>query len=236
VETATIIDTETARIKDPVPVELALISVDGNPSDFEMQGHRTYLMRFNPECPIDFGAIAAHNILPEELETEQKWSDFHFSLNSQYIVGHNVDFDLEVVYGGKDKIPEGLRRICTLALSRWAYPDIDSHKLTAMVYVIFGQTQRARTFNEGAHGALPDALNCGRLVHSIAQHFGITSWEELWKLSELARIPTRMSFGKYGPKDGQPGTLIAEMVKDRGYVQWLLKLPDLDPYLRKAIT
>src|SRR2546430_7251562 len=58
---------------------------------------------------------------------------------------------------------------------------------------------------------------------SDAQKAGNTlaSFGDLWRLSEDARIPRRLSFGKYGPKDGKPGMLYSEV--DIGYLEWMLK-------------
>jgi hypothetical protein len=52
--------------------------------------------------------------------------------------------------------------------------------------------------------------------------------EHLWEISERARIPTRMPFGKY------KGTPIADIPND--YKRWLLEQPDVDPYLAQALT
>jgi len=53
-----------------------------------------------------------------------------------------------------------------------------------------------------------------------------TNFEELWEVSELARKPKYMTFGKY------KGKLVSEI--DRGYRTWLPK-QDIDPYLRIAL-
>ena len=44
----------------------------------------------------------------------------------------------------------------------------------------------------------------------------------------MARIPTVMTFGKH------KGMVIKDVPRD--YVRWLLGQPDVDPYLRQALT
>ncbi|MNO08895.1 hypothetical protein D3C81_2317810 [compost metagenome] len=56
----------------------------------------------------------------------------------------------------------------------------------------------------------------------------IEDWDELWAISEEARIPTIIGFGKH------KGTAIADLPSD--YRSWLLKQNDLDPYVRAALS
>lgn len=53
------------------------------------------------------------------------------------------------------------------------------------------------------------------------------NWEALWVISEKARIPTIMPFGKH------KGVAIKDVPAD--YKRWLMKQPDTDQYLLKAI-
>jgi len=46
-------------------------------------------------------------------------------------------------------------------------------------------------------------------------------------MSEAARIPKKITFGKY------KGSSIKDL--EPSYVAWLLRQDDLDPYLRKAL-
>lgn len=53
------------------------------------------------------------------------------------------------------------------------------------------------------------------------------TWDRLWEISEVARIPTKMTFGEHE----------GEKIEDipYSYVSWLMRQPDLDPYLEKAL-
>jgi exodeoxyribonuclease X len=55
----------------------------------------------------------------------------------------------------------------------------------------------------------------------------VGSVEDLWRESELARIPTIMPFGKH------KGLLLPDVPSH--YRDWLLNQADIDPYLRKAL-
>lgn len=233
-ESVAFLDTETTGFIDPiVPVEIAVLTPNGPPD--ALGGCFEYVARFNPGKDIEYGAVAAHGILPEDLADCPLWSSYRPPV-PDYAVGHAIDYDLNAIFG-EGAIPGSIRRIDTLALSRYVYPDEDSHKLAAMMYVIYGQNQATRDAVHGSHSALVDTRNTARICEFMASHLEIKTWEELWQYSELARIPRFMTFGKYGPaKRGTKGSSIADVRKDRGYTKWLLGLDDLDPYLRRALT
>jgi exodeoxyribonuclease X len=234
--TAMVIDTETPGFAKPLrPIELAGILCAGDSPAELVVGQRTYERYQCPPEVFEYGAMAVHNILPGDLAGKPAFNIPHFNntvlSGIDYLVGHNVDFDWEVV--GKPEI----KRIDTLAISRYYWPDLDAHKLGAMIYHQFGLTPETRDSLRNAHSAMEDADNCLRLLVHIIKTKSITSWTRLYGISELGRIPHRMSFGKHGPKDGKKGMLISEMVKkDPGYVTWMKNnMADMDPYLRKAL-
>ena len=67
-----------------------------------------------------------------------------------------------------------------------------------------------------------------RVLAGVLRELGSPrTWDEVWKLSEIARVPTVMMFGKH------KGTPIREVPND--YKQWLLRQPDVDPYLATAL-
>jgi exodeoxyribonuclease X len=89
---------------------------------------------------------------------------------------------------------------------------------------------KARELLKEAHSAKADVMNCMRIlwrVLNVLEPEEKETWEALWRVSEIARIPTVMSFGKH------KGMAIADIPAD--YKQWLLKQPDVDPYLMKAL-
>lgn len=215
---AIIFDTETTCIDNPEIIEAAFVSV----ADVKtLAMGDDFLQRYRPQGRISLGAIATHHILPGDLVDCPPSHEFKVPADVCYLIGHNIDFDWRAAGA-----PEGVRRICTLALCRSLYPEADSHSLGAMMYLLFGE--KARVYVKGAHSAMADVLMCRMILeHILDKRLNCSSFEELWEASEGARIPKVMSFGKH------KGSPISEIPAD--YRQWLLRQPDLDPYLRAAL-
>lgn len=230
------LDTETPGFAKPMrPIESATILATGDSPVNYCTGDRTVNRWCCPAEVFEYGAMAVHNILPDDVALCPSFNVHEFRERHlggiDYLIGHNVDFDWEVI--GRPEV----KRICSLAVSRYFWPDLDAHKLGAMMYYIFGLNNETRSWLTEAHSAGADVENCQNLLKRIAEMHGINTWTRLYGISELGRIPYRMSFGKYGPKNGNKGMVISDMVKrDPGYVRWLKNnTTDLDPYLRKAL-
>ncbi|MGE0745257.1 MAG: 3'-5' exonuclease [Rhodospirillales bacterium] len=212
---AIVIDTETTGLDDPVPVEIAWADIDqmGNvKSDCVVR-------RFNPGRPISWGAMATHHIRDEDVSSEPPPSTFSLPDGTVYLIGHNIDFDWKVL-GSPD-----VKRICTLALARTLWPEMDSHTLGACTYRIRGA--QARRDLRGAHSAATDILLAAAVLQAWSSVNSPTDLAHLWLMSEAARVPTHMTFGKH------KGLPIEEVPRD--YKQWLMRQPDVDPYLMKAL-
>lgn len=65
------------------------------------------------------------------------------------------------------------------------------------------------------------------LSHVLAKVGPFETFEQLWMKSEVMRIPNTISFGKHR------GMKITALPRD--YRQWILRQPDIDPYLLKAV-
>lgn len=224
---AVILDTETTGTGDDDKViEFALTELMPAPRPLTEVGdvaHRIY--RFSSDRRISLGAMATHHIIEEDLEGFPPfigWDPADEGI--EYIVGHNVDFDWRML--GKPEV----KRICTLALARSLWPDIDSHSLGAMVYHVSIDKNEARRRVKGAHSAAADIQ---MVVDVLLPEILIkvmprgATWSDLWELSERARIPTVMPFGKH------KGVPLGDVPSD--YKRWLLNQPDVDPYLVKAL-
>lgn len=229
---AAILDTETTGLKEPVPVEVAYINIS---KLFEVPYiHRDpyhpfdrvfeYRKIFDPLKPIEFGAMATHHITNEYVQGLDPYTAFELPYEIEYLIGHNIDFDHEVIKACGEQ-PEP-KRICTLAIARYLYPELDSHKLTALLYAL--DLPYAVDHAQHAHSALDDVWMTYHLLKIMLPKTKATNFEELYKFSEMARIPKIITFGKHN------GQSIKSLPSD--YKQWLLKQNDLDPYLRKALT
>nr|WP_214658155.1 3'-5' exonuclease [Pseudomonas folii] len=185
-----------------------------------------YLARFKPGKPIELGALATSHILDEELSDCPAHDTFFMPDDMEYIIGHNVDYDWKVV-----RQPD-VKRICTKALSSKLWPDADTHTQSAMIYLHY--RDQASSLLRNAHAALDDVKNCRllliKIIDALAEKLGrpLIDWEELWTISEDARIPTVIGFGKH------KGMAIADLPSD--YKRWLLNQTELDPFVRKALS
>ena len=230
---AIVIDTEMTGLWEPEVIEMACTDLLKHPM---AQPMHVYEHRWKPSKPITLGALAVHHIMDEDLADEEPWPGTIPLGDTQYLIGHNIDADWKAI--GKPNV----KRICTLAFSRWLWPDLDSHTLSAMTY--FHNRQNARHLLRSAHNAAADVKLCVGLFNAITHELmkrdhKIETFEDVHSLSEIARVPIRIPFGKYGPRNGQKGMLISEMKRiDPRYVDWLLWNHDgvrEDPYIQKAL-
>ncbi len=211
-----IFDTETTGKNNAVLIEAAWIRLDSiNP----FSTSEKFNQRYNPLKAIELGALATHHILDEELQDCPDYTEFSLPDNTEYIIGHNIDYDWNII-GQPD-----IKRICTVALSRRVWPELDSHNQSALLY--FVDRQNAREKLKNAHSALADVENCAFILEKIIAKLGVATIEELWTISEQARIPTHMPFGKH------KGVAIADIPRD--YKTWLLNQDNVDPFVRKAL-
>ncbi|MEA9604258.1 DUF3820 family protein [Polynucleobacter sp. JS-JIR-II-c23] len=213
---AIIFDVEATDKNDAVIIEAASLDVTSlNP--FEVGN--PWVQRYNPGKTISLGALATHHIMDEELINCPASSSFRLPAGTKYLIGHNIDFDW-VAIGS----PE-VKRICTLALARSLWPDLDSHTQSALLYYFERDTARDQLRN--AHSALADVWICSKIVAQIIDKLHPISLDALWEMSEKARIPKTMPYGKH------KGELISQVPSD--YKQWLLRQDNVSGYLRKAL-
>lgn len=210
-----IIDTETNGAEKPEVIELAYRDVTAT---------QMFLARYKPSVPSNYGALATHHILPEELEGLPPSSRAVLP-PCDYVIGHKVDYDWEVL--GKPPV----KRICTLAIARALYPECDSHKLGAMYYRLFGAFEATREDLRNAHSAAADVNMCFELLLAMladrAPDKSVARPEELWDFSEDCRLPRVITFGKH------KGTALIDL--PGGYVTWCKNQADMDPYFIKAL-
>ncbi|WP_226456138.1 3'-5' exonuclease [Pseudomonas sp. AF03-9] len=220
--TAYIFDSETTGLNDPHLIEAAWLQLESISS---LAVTADFLQRYKPGKPIELSALATCHILDEELAGFHPHTDFNLPIDVEYLIGHNVDYDWRVI-GEPD-----VKRICTRALSSKLWPDADSHTQSAMIYLHY--RAEATGLLRNAHAALDDVKNCRLLLVKILDQLAaergrqVSDWEELWQISEDARIPTIIGFGKH------KGAAFADLPSD--YRRWLLNQPDLDPFVRKAL-
>lgn len=217
---ACIFDTETTDSEGPLEV----IELAWQEHCFDGAWSRAFNGRFLPNQPSTFGALATHHILPQELSRcePSERARSYMPIEVEYWIGHNVDFDWRALGA-----PPTIKRICTLAMARTLWPSLDSHKLGAMIYFLYGVDERIREIVRGAHGAPADVAMTRMLLEVICKKKAIGDYETLYAFSESARVPTQWGFGKF---KGLP-----IRAADRGYANWYARQPDPDPYLLQAL-
>lgn len=211
---ALIIDTETTTADETAEIiEAAWI---------DLEDDSEYCERFLPAGTIAFGAMAVHHIMLHDLTGCRSAAEFALP-EVEFVIGHNVDFDWRVMGS-----PE-VKRICTLALCRYLWPELDSHKQGAVMYFLFGADAQDQV--KGAHNALCDVRMCQQIFFScvgelVQRGICCDTLQDIWQASEIARVPTIMSFGKH------KGMAVKDVPRD--YMRWYLGQAETDEYMRKA--
>ena len=213
---AIVADCETTGNNDPQVIEYGSLEVELVDGVLGFGIGHTY--RFKPSKPIELGAIATHGILDSDLENCEPFSLEAVNFDADYLVGQNIDYDWSVM--GKP----ACKRIDTLALARKLLPDIDSHKLMALV--AFYDPQKFRSYFSSAHSVVTDVRATAFVLGKLVEAYRPTDMEDLWRMSENARIPEIMSFSKF------KGQHVSEV--DWGWRDWYKKQEDPDPFLLKA--
>jgi len=222
--TAIILDTETHNMNG-YPIEIAYVPAQFlDTGELIVNKDACFDEYFSCAEPINYGAMAVHHILESDIEGKPGYETFRLPAGIQYIIGHNVDYDIQAIKLADKSVDA--KAICTLALSRMVWPDA-AHNLSALIYMLAKGSVKARESIRNAHNAKQDILLTAVLLKQICKALGIKDMQSLYLFSEQARIPTHITFGKH------KGTLIKDLPAD--YVTWLLKQDGLDPYTKKAL-
>ena len=188
----------------------------------------SHAINCRPDRTISYGAMAVSHITPAYVEGAQSHKIVvpqYLPVGEAYIVGHNVDYDIQVAANAGVDVSQ-YKRICTQALARRMLPDLDSHSLGALTYAI--NPDLARQYCRNAHDAGYDVTFTLWLLEHLCELGGITNMQDLHNASEEARIPLTFTFGKH------QGKAIKDIaVTDRSYLQWIIKNHD-NAYLVKA--
>lgn len=224
---ALIIDVEaTCTTPEAQATELGWCEVFFNEKGRLQPKEKPSALRCKPEIDITFGAMAVTGIYPEDLVAEPLHSEVLPSIVTSdftYLIGHNIDYDAKVLINAG--VVDTFKRICTLALVRYFYPKDTDHKLTSMLHMLDYEYAKANSKN--AHSAKHDVGFCGHILRKLCGMYGITSMEQLYELSEIARIPLYAGFGKHRGKH-----IHTEIPFD--YKTYMLSKDDLDPFVRIA--
>lgn len=218
-----ILDTETHDLNG-YPIEIAYAPCSFEQGVLVINHGEVFDEYFSCPEPIALGALATHHILETDIAEKPSFDTFKMPPDVQYLIGHNIDYDIKAIQ--KCQPDFTVKGICTLALCRMVWPELP-HTLSAMYYHVMDDLELARKHLRHAHNAKADIYFTGVILKTLVEQLGIKGMNSLYIMSETARIPKYITFGKH------KGAAIKDL--DPSYVTWLLRQDDLDPYLRKAI-
>ena len=186
------LDTETTGLTDKDRlIELCIGFPDNSISTW----------RFKNVVPIDVKAMSVHGITPEMLEDKSYFLNSEIYLYLQtwlpksIVIGHNVDFDLEMLY--KEGLPKPYAFIDTLQVSRHIFPGLDSYSLQFLRYEL--KLYKDETQKLLPHSAESDVivlkLLFDRLKKEIKDDVNSLSW--MLRFTEQPALISKMPFGKY---------------------------------------
>lgn len=186
---ALILDTETSDF-EKFPIEIAHVPVSFLDSgELFVDKDACFDEYFSCPEPISFGAMAVHHILETDIADKPSYETFRLPKDVQYIIGHNVDYDLRAIKLADKSV--NAKSICTLALSRLVQPDA-AHNLSALIYMLSNGSVKARESIRNAHNAKQDVLLTAVLLKQICKALGIKDMQSLFLFSEQARIPKKL--------------------------------------------
>lgn len=221
---ALILDTETHDLNG-YPIEIAYTPCRFTEGELWVNVTNIFGEYYSCPEPISFAAMAVHHILEEDIAGKPAHTTFRLPEGVEYLIGHNIDYDIQAVSKCGQQV--NVKGICTLALARMVWPDAPAHNLSTLYYMLHSNKAVAKIALRNAHSAVADIILTGFILKCILEKTGVKDMQSLFLLSEQARIPSVINFGKY------KGTAIKDIPAD--YKQWLLKQTDLDMYLRKAL-
>ena len=238
-------DTETTDTQSKDILQLAIVT----------ENPKIYLnMYFKPIQEISFGAMAIHNITPEDVVNRDLFEEAQLPaegidpefkgntlkeylefLAQKYIwIAHNIDFDVEVLEKKGIEIPN---TICTLKVARNALTteegkDLESYKLQYLRYYL-GLYKNEDKEHVKAHDALSDVYFLRDLYRYLESNTKL-SIENMMLITKQPQVMREMSFGKY------MGRTFEEIERvDREYLEWLVESmsdkPDLQWNAQQAL-
>jgi DNA polymerase-3 subunit epsilon len=213
-----IADTETTGLNGPA-CEIALREIC--PETLEVLDECQSLI--DPECEIEAGAMAVHNITQEmvasaptldEFLTVPGYLDGRFEGRDIVLIAHNASFDIKRLH----RIGNIVASICTLFHARnTIVGETANHKLPTL------REHFGFPVNE-AHRAMADVATTHRLLRELMARAGRRTLRDFYETQETT--VHRWPFGKH------KGMLLMETPKE--YLQWFKK-QDCDANLKKSI-
>lgn len=190
---ALILDTETHDL-DGLPIEIAHVPFYFYQDAPHVEGSMLFDEYFSIDQPISYATMAVHHILESDIAGKPSYKTFKLPEHTTYIIGHNVDYDMNALKRIDPTI--NVKGICTLALAIKVWPDAPAHNLSTLYYMLNGGNPLTRRELRNAHNARADILFTAFILEHIIDRLGVRNIEALFSASEAARVPEIITFGK----------------------------------------
>jgi len=196
--------------------------------------------------PIKLEAMEVHNITPNMIEGKPPFLETKFygkiqELNnpSNYLIAHNINFDLGMLE--KEGFSNNYTLVDTLRCAKHLYPELPYHRLQYLRYALElykTEEEEAQTLAIviKAHDAIGDVLVMKlflrKLVAKVQEVFPDDYPME--KLAELTKTPVMLRTFRFGKYKGQKIKDVA--TQDIGYIQWMRgNMSDMDEDLKYTL-
>lgn len=236
-----IFDTETTGLseEDKIIQVGAIVSELGNNEHIEK-----YDELCTSEIPIKIEAMSVHGIRQVDIDSEPLYKDTDFKKvldnlnnNENYLIAHNLDFDLNMLK--KEGFVNQCKLIDTLQCSKHLYEiddeingyKVPNHKLQTFRYMLLSQEDEDKEAKKygveiKAHDAIGDVvilkLFLTKLYLKVREKFNITNPTEIFnKMVELTQLPAEVKVINFGKHSGKTIKEIESI--DSGWIDWLFR-------------
>jgi DNA polymerase-3 subunit epsilon/exodeoxyribonuclease X len=196
--------------------------------------------------PIKLEAMEVHNIIPEMLvgkgsfqETNSYQNLLKYNENENYLIAHNINFDLGMLQ--KEGFKNQYTLIDTLRCAKHLYNEMPYHRLQYLRYALELYTIEEKEADDlgitiKAHDAIGDVLVMklflSKLVQKAMEIYPQTN--PMIKLAELTKTPVLIKTFKFGKYKGAEVAEVAK--KDPSYLIWMRdNMADLDEDMRYTL-
>lgn len=188
------------------------------------------------DVEIKLEAMEVHNITPDMIIgkpecTETKFYNKLQEYNnpSNYLIAHNIKFDLEMIE--KEGFKNSYKIIDTLRCAQHLFPELPYHRLQYIRYALdlyMDEEEEAAKYNITikAHDAIGDVLVMKLFLTQLVTRCrsAYPDFNPMEKMVELTKTPVfikTFKFGKYKGKD-----IVDVAREDMNYLMWLIKNTD----------
>jgi len=196
--------------------------------------------------PIKLEAMEVHNIIPEMLvgkgsfqETNSYQNLLKYNENENYLIAHNINFDLGMLQ--KEGFKNQYTLIDTLRCAKHLYNEMPYHRLQYLRYALELYTIEEKEADDlgitiKAHDAIGDVLVMKLFLSKLVQKAMeiYPQINPMIKLAELTKTPVLIKTFKFGKYKGAEVAEVAK--KDPSYLMWMRdNMADLDEDMRYTL-